>query len=92
MWARVTAGQCELAVCCSANTTRENTVAMTREKGRVRWERGWSNDREAVLQLKKRRGFIHLQREEKEGIIDESAAYNFSAANQTSGEITLYSQ
>lgn len=31
MWARVTAGQCELAVCCRENTTRENTVAMTRE-------------------------------------------------------------
>lgn len=46
-------------------------------------ERGLSNDREAVLQLKKRRGvffffFIHLQSEEKEGIIDESAAYSFS--------------
>lgn len=32
MWARVTAGQCEHAVCCRATTTRENTVAMTRER------------------------------------------------------------
>lgn len=72
--------------------TREYCCHDKRERKRERWERGLSNDREAVLQLKKRRGFIHLQSEEKEGIIDESAAYNFSAANQTSGEITLYSQ
>lgn len=51
MWARVTAGQCELGVCWRANTTRENVVAMTRDRERERgasqrW-RKMSNNREA---------------------------------------------
>lgn len=66
---------------CRANTTPANPVAMTRgmETERLEYER------EAVLQLRKRRGLFHLHREEKEGIIDESAAHN-----QTSGEITHF--
>jgi len=47
---------------------------MTRER-----KREMSNDREAGLLLRKRRGFIHFQSEEKEGIIDESAAYKFQS-------------
>lgn len=51
MWARVTAGQCELGVYWRANTTRENVVAMTRDRERERgasqrW-RKMSNNREA---------------------------------------------
>ena len=41
-----------------------------------------SNVRKAVLQPRKRRMFIHSQGEEKQGIKDESAAYNFQSRLQ----------
>lgn len=62
--------------CAAEKILHERILLPWQERGRKRWRR-LSNDREAVLQPKKRRGFIHLQSEKKQGIIDESAAYNF---------------
>ena len=58
MWARVTAGQCELAVCCRANTTRENTVAMTRRRGRARWREGWVMTEKQFCSWRNEEGFF----------------------------------
>lgn len=59
---------------------------MTREWG---WRR--TTDKRRCSRGKRQR-FIYSESEEKEGIIDESAAFNFSKTNQTGSEITLYSQ
>lgn len=52
------------------------------KRAEPRDEEAPSNDREAVLQMRKRRGFMHLPSAEREGIIDESAACNFSVQNK----------
>lgn len=86
------------SACAGEQILRERMLLpwqeIEREKeGQARDGERWVTTEKQRLQPKQRRGFIHLQSEEKDGIIDESAAYTFFLVpNQTGGEITLYSQ
>lgn len=75
MWARVTAGQCEHAVFCRANYYMREYCC--HDKGEEERDGEGSLMTEGQFYSWREEGFIHLQSEEKEGIIDESAAYNF---------------
>lgn len=90
MWARVTAGQCEHAVCCRATTTQENTVAMTRERIEDRDGEGWVM-KEGQFAAEEKRVYTFAERGEG-GNNRWVSCLQFSAPNQTSSEITLYSQ
>lgn len=70
------------SACAGEQILRERMLLpwqeIEREKeGQARDGERWVTTEKQRLEPKQRRGFIHLQSEEKDGIIDESAAYTF---------------
>ena len=93
MWARVTAGQSELAACCRANTTRERTPLPWREGEEERgWREGWVMTERPFLQLREKKRVYPFAEWGERGNNRWVSCLQFPAPNQTSREITLYSQ